>query len=115
MSLQRRSIRGSTIAARARRRFDHHAASSIKDFQNPSTAAESNVTSHRPGSSAKERVAIPEAGGDFIGSEFAGRHEQYEKFYGGAIVPGEAELAAPMILPAPRRWWNEPCSCRPNS
>ena len=28
---------------------------------------------------------------DFLGSEFGSRHAQYEKFYGGAVVPGEAE------------------------
>ncbi len=58
--------------------------SSIKDFQNPSTAADIERYIASPGFSAKERVAILKLVWDFIGSEFAGRHEQYEKFYGGA-------------------------------
>jgi 4-hydroxyphenylacetate 3-monooxygenase len=37
-----------------------------------------------PGFSSKQRIAILKLVWDFIGSEFAGRHEQYEKFYGGA-------------------------------
>jgi 4-hydroxyphenylacetate 3-monooxygenase len=34
--------------------------------------------------SARERVALMRLGWDFIGTEFASRHMQYEKFYGGA-------------------------------
>ncbi len=34
--------------------------------------------------SARERVALMRLAWDFIGSEFASRHLQYEKFYGGA-------------------------------
>lgn len=33
---------------------------------------------------AKSRVAVMRMAWDFIGSEFGGRHQQYEKFYGGA-------------------------------
>jgi 4-hydroxyphenylacetate 3-monooxygenase len=58
--------------------------SSIKDFQNPATAADIERYIASPGFSSKERVAILKLVWDFIGSEFAGRHEQYEKFYGGA-------------------------------
>jgi len=58
--------------------------SSIKDFHNPATAADIERYIASPGFSAKERVAILKLVWDFIGSEFAGRHEQYEKFYGGA-------------------------------
>jgi len=58
--------------------------SSIKDFQNPATAADIERYIASPGFSSKERVAILKLVWDFIGTEFAGRHEQYEKFYGGA-------------------------------
>ena len=34
--------------------------------------------------SARDRVALMRLAWDFIGSEFASRHLQYEKFYGGA-------------------------------
>jgi 4-hydroxyphenylacetate 3-monooxygenase len=58
--------------------------SSIKDFQNPQTAADIERYIASPGFTSRERVAILKLVWDFIGSEFAGRHEQYEKFYGGA-------------------------------
>jgi 4-hydroxyphenylacetate 3-monooxygenase len=58
--------------------------SSINDFHNPATAADIERYIASPGFSSKERVAILKLVWDFIGSEFAGRHEQYEKFYGGA-------------------------------
>jgi 4-hydroxyphenylacetate 3-monooxygenase len=35
-------------------------------------------------SGARERVALMRLAWDFIGSEFGNRHQQYEKFYGGA-------------------------------
>ena len=37
-----------------------------------------------PGFPSRARTAILKLVWDLIGSEFAGRHEQYEKFYGGA-------------------------------
>ena len=58
--------------------------SSVKDFHNPATAADIERYIASPGFSAKDRVAILKLVWDFIGTEFAGRHEQYEKFYGGA-------------------------------
>jgi 4-hydroxyphenylacetate 3-monooxygenase len=36
-----------------------------------------------PGYSSRKRVALLKLAWDLIGSEFAGRHQQYEKFYGG--------------------------------
>jgi 4-hydroxyphenylacetate 3-monooxygenase len=33
---------------------------------------------------ARTRVALMRLAWDFIGSEFGSRHQQYEKFYGGA-------------------------------
>jgi 4-hydroxyphenylacetate 3-monooxygenase len=58
--------------------------SSIRDFENPTTAADIERYIASPGFTSKQRVAILKLVWDFIGSEFAGRHEQYEKFYGGA-------------------------------
>jgi 4-hydroxyphenylacetate 3-monooxygenase len=39
-----------------------------------------------PGYPSRRRVALLKLAWDLIGSEFAGRHQQYEKFYGGAAV-----------------------------
>jgi 4-hydroxyphenylacetate 3-monooxygenase len=33
---------------------------------------------------ARNRVALMRLAWDFIGTEFGNRHQQYEKFYGGA-------------------------------
>jgi 4-hydroxyphenylacetate 3-monooxygenase len=43
-----------------------------------------------PGVSSEERVKLFKLAWDIIGSEFAGRHQQYEMFYAGApfIVKG---------------------------
>jgi 4-hydroxyphenylacetate 3-monooxygenase len=35
-------------------------------------------------SDAESRIAVMRMAWDFIGSEFGSRHQQYEKFYGGA-------------------------------
>jgi 4-hydroxyphenylacetate 3-monooxygenase len=58
--------------------------SSLKDFQSSATAADIERYIASPGFTSKQRVAILKLVWDFVGSEFAGRHEQYEKFYGGA-------------------------------
>ena len=36
-----------------------------------------------PGFPSKRRVALLKLAWDLVGSEFGGRHQQYEKFYGG--------------------------------
>jgi 4-hydroxyphenylacetate 3-monooxygenase len=58
--------------------------SSIKDFETPETLADLERYVVSPGVSARERVGLLKLAWDLIGSEFAGRHQQYEKFYGGA-------------------------------
>ncbi|MSQ73400.1 MAG: 4-hydroxyphenylacetate 3-hydroxylase [Betaproteobacteria bacterium] len=58
--------------------------SSERDFDNPETAADIERYVHSAGYSARERVALMRMAWDLIGTEFAGRHQQYEKFYGGA-------------------------------
>jgi 4-hydroxyphenylacetate 3-monooxygenase len=58
--------------------------SSLADFENPQTAADIERYMGSASSDAKTRVALMRLAWDFIGSEFGSRHQQYEKFYGGA-------------------------------
>ena len=58
--------------------------SSVHDFSNPEIAADIDRYVRSAGVGARERVALMRLAWDFIGTEFAGRHQQYEKFYGGA-------------------------------
>ncbi len=58
--------------------------SSEKDFSCPEIAADLERYIASPGFPSRQRAAILKLVWDMIGTEFAGRHEQYEKFYGGA-------------------------------
>ena len=58
--------------------------SSLKDFENPETAGDIERYMRSASSDAKAKVALMRLAWDFIGSEFGSRHQQYEKFYGGA-------------------------------
>ncbi len=58
--------------------------SSLADFENPQTAPDIERYMQGAGISAKNRIALLRLIWDFIGSEFGSRHQQYEKFYGGA-------------------------------
>ncbi len=58
--------------------------SSVEDFENPEIAADISRYVHSPGYPADQRVKLLKLAWDAIGSEFAGRHQQYEKFYAGA-------------------------------
>jgi 4-hydroxyphenylacetate 3-monooxygenase len=58
--------------------------SSLKDFENPATSGDIERYMRSASSSAKAKVALMRLAWDFIGSEFGSRHQQYEKFYGGA-------------------------------
>jgi len=58
--------------------------SSVRDYENPEIAADMERYVSSPGSTSRERVALLKMAWDLIGTEFAGRHQQYEKFYGGA-------------------------------
>jgi len=58
--------------------------STVRDFAAPEIAADLERYIASPGFPSRERTAILKLVWDLIGSEFAGRHEQYEKFYGGA-------------------------------
>jgi 4-hydroxyphenylacetate 3-monooxygenase len=50
-----------------------------------------------PGQSAKERMKFANLAWDLLGSDFAGRHMQYEKFYAGPAfaMNSYSFLAAP--------------------
>jgi 4-hydroxyphenylacetate 3-monooxygenase len=58
--------------------------SSAEDFDNPETARDIERYMRSASTDAKSRVALMRLAWDFIGSEFGSRHQQYEKFYGGA-------------------------------
>ncbi len=57
--------------------------SSARDFENPDIRADIDRYNQSPGYSSEERVKLMKLAWDLIGSEFAGRHDQYEKFYAG--------------------------------
>jgi 4-hydroxyphenylacetate 3-monooxygenase len=58
--------------------------SSIKDFDNPDAARDIERYMRSASTGARERMALLRHAWDFIGTEFGSRHQQYEKFYGGA-------------------------------
>lgn len=58
--------------------------SSVKDYTNPEIARDLERYIATPGVDPHERVALMKLAWDVIGTEFGGRHQQYEKFYGGA-------------------------------
>jgi len=58
--------------------------SSVRDYEQPESAADMERYVASPGVGSRERVALLKLAWDLIGTEFAGRHQQYEKFYGGA-------------------------------
>ena len=58
--------------------------SSVRDFANPELAALIEATQQSPAADARSKVKFYRLAWDVIGSEFASRHEQYERFYAGA-------------------------------
>ncbi|MBL0923769.1 MAG: 4-hydroxyphenylacetate 3-hydroxylase [Sphingomonadaceae bacterium] len=58
--------------------------SSVNDFANPEMAADIRKYVRSPNVKADDRVKFMKLAWDAIGSEFASRHDQYEKFYAGA-------------------------------
>ena len=67
--------------------------SSAKDFDSPQSAPTSSATCPSGVVGARDRIALMRMAWDFIGTEFGSRHQQYEKFYGGAsfLVKTERE------------------------
>jgi 4-hydroxyphenylacetate 3-monooxygenase len=57
---------------------------SVADLHNPATRADIDRYVQSPGVAAAERIKLFKLVWDIIGSEFAGRHHQYEMFYAGA-------------------------------
>jgi len=55
-----------------------------RDWENPDAAADMNRFLRPPGGEAIDRVKLFKLAWDLVGSEFAGRHAQYELFYAGA-------------------------------
>jgi 4-hydroxyphenylacetate 3-monooxygenase len=58
--------------------------SSLADIESGQTAPDVARYMRSASTGAKERVALMRLLWDFLGSEFGSRHQQYEKFYGGA-------------------------------
>jgi len=58
--------------------------SSLEDLESPQTAPDMERYLASGVSDARSRVALMRMLWDFLGSEFGSRHQQYEKFYGGA-------------------------------
>jgi 4-hydroxyphenylacetate 3-monooxygenase len=57
--------------------------SSYRDYLNPGSAADLERYVRSPGLASVERVKLYKLAWDLVGSEFAGRHQQYELFYAG--------------------------------
>jgi 4-hydroxyphenylacetate 3-monooxygenase len=58
--------------------------SSVHEFHDPDQAEDIRRFIQSPGTSAEDRVKLFKLAWEMIGSEFAGRHQQYEIFYAGA-------------------------------
>jgi len=58
--------------------------SSLADLESPQTAPDMERYMRAASTDARQRVALMRLLWDFIGTEFGSRHQQYEKFYGGA-------------------------------
>lgn len=67
--------------------------SSVADFANAEAAAELNRYVQSPGITSEERVKLMKLVWDMVGSEFAGRHQQYEMFYAGAPFLVKSRMA----------------------
>ena len=58
--------------------------SSCQDWLNPEIARDLNRFCRSPAMSSLDRVKLFKLAWDIVGSEFAGRHAQYELFYAGS-------------------------------
>ncbi len=58
--------------------------SSRQDLDKPEPARDVERYFRSASIGARERIALMRLAWDFIGTEFGSRHQQYEKFYGGA-------------------------------
>ena len=64
--------------------------SSVHDLTSSLTAKDIQHYVQSPGVPSEERIKLFKLAWDIVGSEFAGRHQQYEMFYAGApfVVKG---------------------------
>ncbi len=71
--------------------------SSILDFDDPEEAAAMDMLMGSDQLPARERVKLFKLAWDLVGTEFAGRHVQYERFYSGsaAVVKAHAHRFYP--------------------
>ncbi len=60
--------------------------SSAADLDHPEAGPDIERYFRSATSDARCRIALMRLAWDFVGTEFAGRHQQYEKFYGGATA-----------------------------
>ncbi len=67
--------------------------SSVADYGNAEAAADLTRYVQSPGYPSKERVKLLKLAWDLVGSEFAGRHTQYEMFYAGAPFVVRSRMA----------------------
>ena len=58
--------------------------SSVEDLRNPEIRDQVTKYVKSPGVRGEDRIKLLKLAWDMVGSEFAGRHEQYEKFCAGA-------------------------------
>lgn len=58
--------------------------SSYAELENPETRGDITTYIKSPGASSEDRIKLFKLAWDVLGSEFAGRHHQYEMFYAGA-------------------------------
>jgi 4-hydroxyphenylacetate 3-monooxygenase len=58
--------------------------SSLEDLESEETKADMEKYMGSGVGGARERMALMRMAWDFVGTEFGNRHQQYEKFYGGA-------------------------------
>ena len=66
--------------------------SSRLDYDNPDAARDLERYVSSPGYPSQRRVALLKLAWDLIGSEFGGRHQQYEKFYGGPQMSNKLHI-----------------------
>lgn len=58
--------------------------SSVRDLRDPAMRADLDRYVRSPSAPAEERIKLFKLAWDVVGSEFGGRHQQYEMFYAGA-------------------------------
>ena len=77
--------------------------SSLADIESPQTAPDVERYMRSASTDAKSKITLMRLIWDFIGSEFGSRHQQYEKFYGGASFLVKTNVYPQLRLEARRR------------